>query len=302
VTWLWIPITIAAALLQNIRTALQKHLKGRLSTNAATYTRYVFGFPLAILYLVALNRGFGLPLPTFNWDFAAWMAAGAVTQIVATSLLLHAFTYKNFAVGVAYSKTEVIQAAVFGLVFLGETVTPRVLAAIAIGVLGVVLISVARVELTARGILASLSGRVAVIGIASGAMFAASAVSYRAASLALAGPNFMMQAAYTLAWTTLFQTILMLGWMLWRDRAELVRVARAWKWSLAAGVAGGTASFGWFMAMTIQQAALVRSLAQIEMLFTFATTVFVFKEKISRLEVAGCLLIVAGIVVLLMQR
>ncbi|MGH7003655.1 MAG: hypothetical protein ACREIP_06880 [Alphaproteobacteria bacterium] len=113
-TWLWIPITIAAALLQNIRTALQKHLKGRLSTNAATYTRYVFGFPLAILYLVVLTAGFGLALPAFNWSFAAWMAVGAVTQIVATSLLLYAFTYKNFAVGVAYSKTEVIQAAVFG--------------------------------------------------------------------------------------------------------------------------------------------------------------------------------------------
>src|SRR5690349_17334495 len=103
-TWLWIPITIAAALLQNIRTALQKHLKGRLSTTAATYTRYVFGFPLAIAYLATLALGFDLALPAFNWTFAFWLLVGAVTQIVATSLLIRAFTYRNFAVGVAYSK------------------------------------------------------------------------------------------------------------------------------------------------------------------------------------------------------
>ncbi|MER2533634.1 MAG: DMT family transporter [Rhizobiaceae bacterium] len=299
---IWIPITIAAAFLQNLRSAAQKHLKGVMGTTGATFARFGFGCPVATAIVLALHFGRGDALPPVGPPFLFWMAAGGVTQIAATFLLVHLFSFRNFAVGTAYSRTEPAQAALFGLVFLGETVTRGVLAAIAIGILGVVLISVARVELTARSVLASLFGRAALIGVSSGALFAASAVSYRAASLALAGPNFMMQAAYTLAWTTLFQTILMLGWMLWRDRAELVRVARAWKWSLVAGVAGGTASFGWFMAMTIQQAALVRSLAQIEMLFTFATTMFIFKEKINRLEVAGCLLIVAGIVVLLMQR
>ena len=92
------------------------------------------------------------------------------------------------------------------------------------------------------------------------------------------------------------------GWLLWRDREELRRIGRAWKPSLVVGIAGALASFGWFMAMTLQQAAVVKSLAQIEMLFTFASTVFVFKEKINRLEVAGCVLIVSGILVLLALR
>jgi len=80
---------------------------------------------------------------------------------------------------------------------------------------------------------------------------------------------------------------------------ELRRIGRAWKPSLIVGIAGALASFGWFMAMTLQQAAVVKSLAQIEMLFTFASTIFVFKEKINRMEVAGCVMIVAGILVLL---
>jgi drug/metabolite transporter (DMT)-like permease len=147
--------------------------------------------------------------------------------------------------------------------------------------------------------LASTVSRNALIGLASGTAFGISAVAYRAASLALGGPNFLMQAAVTLAFVITFQTAIMLVWMVWKDRAEIGRIVKAWKLSLFTGFVGASASFGWFTAMTLQQAAIVKSLAQIEMLFTFAATVFFFKEKINRLEIAGCMLIVGGILVLL---
>ena len=296
---LWIPITIAAAFLQNLRSAMQKHLKGVMGTNGATFVRFGFGCPIAVLIVIALHTGAGYALPSANGPFLVWMVVGGVSQIAATFLLVHLFSFRNFAVGTAYSRTEPAQAALFGLIFLSETVTPGTLAAIAISVVGVMLISVAHLAFSVRTMVSSLVSRTALIGLASGSMFGLSAVAYRGASLALGGPNFMMQAAFTLAYTTLFQTILMGGWLLFRDRNELRRIAAAWKPSLVVGVAGAFASFGWFMAMTIQQAAIVKSLAQIEMLFTFASTVFVFKEKINRLEIAGCALIVGGILVLL---
>lgn len=109
----------------------------------------------------------------------------------------------------------------------------------------------------------------------------------------------MTQAAVTLAVVIVFQTLIMLGWILWRERDELPRIARAWRPALFTGLVGASASFGWFMAMTLQQAAIVKSLAQIEMLFTFASSVFFFRERINRLEIAGCVLIVGGILVLL---
>ena len=84
----------------------------------------------------------------------------------------------------------------------------------------------------------------------------------------------------------------MLGWMAWQDRQEFARIARAWKPSLFVGLVGASASFGWFTAMTLQQAAVVKALAQVEMIFTFVSSVFFFKETITRLEVAGCVLIV----------
>jgi drug/metabolite transporter (DMT)-like permease len=299
---LWIAITIAAAFLQNVRSALQKHLKGVMGTNGATFVRFGFGCPIAILIVVMLHFGAGYTLPPVNPPFFAWMVVGGVSQIAATFLLVHLFSFRNFAVGTAYSRTEPAQAALFGLVFLSETITPGTLGAIGLSVIGVMLISVAHMEFSLRTMVSSVASRTAVIGLVSGSFFGLSAVAYRAASLALGGPNFMMQAAWTLAWTTLFQTILMGGWLLLRDREELRRIGRAWKVSAVVGVAGAMASFGWFMAMTIQQAAVVKSLAQIEMLFTFAATVFVFKEKINRMEVAGCVLIVSGILVLLAVR
>jgi drug/metabolite transporter (DMT)-like permease len=299
---LWIPITIAAAFLQNLRSALQKHLKGVMGTNGATFVRFGFGCPVAMLIVVMLHLGPGYALPPVNAPFFMWMVIGGISQIAATFLLVHLFSFRNFAVGTAYSRTEPAQAALFGLVFLSETITPGTLGAIGLSVIGVMLISVAHMEFSLRTMVSSVTSRTAVIGLVSGSFFGLSAVAYRAASLALGGPNFMMQAAWTLAWTTLFQTILMGGFLLLRDREELRRIARAWKLSAVVGIAGAVASFGWFMAMTIQQAAVVKALAQIEMLFTFTATVFFFKEKINRMEVAGCLLIVSGILVLLAAR
>jgi drug/metabolite transporter (DMT)-like permease len=296
---LWIPITIAAAFLQNLRSAAQKHLRGVMGTTGATFVRFGFGFPFALIFVAVLYWLAGYPLPALNAAFFGWALLGALGQIVATFLLIHLFSFRNFAVGTAYSRTEPAQAALFALVFLGERASLGAVAAIAISVFGVMLISVAHVAVSLRSILASTVSRNALIGLASGTAFGIAAVAYRAASLALGGPNFLMQAAVTLAFVITFQTAIMLIWMVWKDRAEIGRIAKAWKLSLFTGFVGASASFGWFTAMTLQQAAIVKSLAQIEMLFTFAATVFFFKEKINRLEIAGCALIVGGILVLL---
>jgi drug/metabolite transporter (DMT)-like permease len=297
---LWIPITIAAAFLQNLRSVGQKHLKSVMGTTGATFVRFGFGLPVAAVYLLVLKEIAGYRLPFPGPAFLAWVSLGALTQIGATFLLIHLFSFRNFAVGTAYSRTEPVMAAVFGLVFLGETVTPGVVAAIMVSVLGVMLISVARVGVSWRNIFASLAQRTALIGLASGVLFGVAAVSYRAASRSLDGPNFIMQAAVTLFFTIFLQTMLMLVWMVLRERRELGRIGRAWKPSLFVGFVGATASFGWFMAMTLQQAAVVKALAQIELIFTFASSVFFFKEHINRTEIAGCALIVTGILLLLL--
>lgn len=295
----WVLITVAAAFLQNIRSVLQKHLKGALSTTGATFVRFGFGVPFALCYIAILAWIAGYPVPSLNAGFAVWVVVGALAQITAQALLIHLFSLRNFAVGTAYSRTEPAQAALFGLVFLSDGLGAGVIIAIAISLAGVMLISVARSAFSPAALVTSLFTPAAGIGLASGAAFGLAAVAYRAASLALGYPNFMMQAALTLVVAILFQSLIMAAWMLWRDPGQLARIRAVWRPAALTGFVGATASFGWFMAMTLQTAAAVKALAQIEMLFAFASSVLIFREHINRLEVIGCTLIVAGILVLL---
>ncbi len=299
----WVLITFASAFLQNARSALQKHLKGAMGTTGATFVRFGFGVPFALAYLVVLLTVYDRPMPAFTPAFFGWAATGGLAQIGATALLVHLFSLRNFAVGTAYSRTEPAQAALFALVVLGETVSAGVVAAILISVAGVMLISVARHPAGFAGLFSSLFSAVAGIGLASGAGFGIAAVAYRNASLALgrtlAEPDFVTQAAVTLAVVIVFQSVLMAAWIAWREPATFGAMRRAWKPSLLVGFVGATASFGWFMAMTLQQAAAVKALAQVEMLFTYASAVFVFREHVNARELAGCALIVGGILLLL---
>lgn len=296
----WVLITIAAAFLQNIRSVLQKHLKGVMGTTGATFVRFGFGVPFALVFVAALALGPGYPVPRLNLNFTFWVTLAALAQIAAQASLIQMFSHRNFTVGTAYSRTEPAQAALFGLIFLGDRVSSGTLLAIAISLIGVVLISVARSAAGASALLRSVFSRTAALGMASGAIFGIAAVAYRAASLSLAGPNFMMQAAVTLLVAIILQTLVMLVWMSLRVPCELGRIRAAWKISLMVGLVGATASFGWFMAMTLQTAAAVKALAQVEMIFTFASSVLVFREHVNRLEIFGCILIVAGILVLLL--
>ncbi|MFN3635110.1 MAG: EamA family transporter [Rhizobium rhizophilum] len=300
----WAIITVGSAFLQNLRSALQKHLKGRMGTTGATFVRFGFGLPFAFLYLAILHLGLGRPLPVPGVTFAIWAVIGALAQITATFLLVHLFSFRNFAVGTAYSRTEPAQAALLALVLFGETIALGTAAAILVSILGVMLISVARTAFTPLSLVTSVTSPTALIGLASGLFFGVSGISYRAASLALAPtlpePDVIMQAGYTLCVVITVQTLSMLIWMLWKDRAELSRIGAAWKVSALVGFVGATASFGWFIAMTLQQVAVVKALAQVEMLFTFASSVLIFKERINRLEIAGCVLIVFGVLLLVL--
>jgi drug/metabolite transporter (DMT)-like permease len=296
----WILITVSAAFLQNIRSVLQKHLKSAMGTTGATFVRFGFGLPFALAFVAFLAVAMEYPLPKLSAAFAGWVVVAALSQITAQALLIQMFSHRNFTVGTAYSRTEPAQAALFGLVFVGDRVSAATLLAIAISLVGVVLISIARSAAGAHALVRSVFSRTAALGLASGAFFGLAAVGYRAASLSLGGPNFIMQAAVTLLAAICLQTIVMLVWMRWRSPGEMTRIRAAWKVSALVGFVGATASFGWFMAMTLQSAAVVKALAQIEMIFTFASTVLIFREHVNRMEIAGCVLIVAGILVLLL--
>ena len=298
---LWIPITVFAAFFQNLRTALQKHLTGALTTLGATYARFLMGLPFAGLYVWLIAGLGGEPLPAPTGAFLLYGAVGGLAQILATAALLSAFQYHNFAVGTTYSKTETIQTAVIGIVLLGEGLTVGAALGILISLGGVIAISAARQQATARGILLAWTEKPALIGLASGGLFGISAVCYRAASLALESGEFLIRAGFTLVCVLAFQTIVMAAYLALKDPVQILQVLRAWRWTLWVGLTGMLGSAGWFTAMTLQNAAYVRALGQIELVFTFIASVFFFRERTTRVEVTGILLVIGGILILLLS-
>ena len=291
---LWIPITIAAAFFQTVRLMLQKQARGKLSTMGATFARFVWAAPLALALAVVLLARAG-EMPGIGGAFWGWAIVGGIAQILATALLVGLFSLRNFAVGVAFSKTETVQTFLFGIVILSETVSGSGLAAILISLVGVLLISAPGTGYS----FADVSRRAVAYGIGSGALFGISAISYRAGSLAIESEDFLLRATLTLAFVTMLQTVLMWVWLAIREPGEVARVLTGWRTTALVGLTGMLGSLGWFSAMTLQNAAYVRALGQVELVFTFAVSYLVFGERSTGREILGVLLIVAGIVVLL---
>jgi drug/metabolite transporter (DMT)-like permease len=299
--WLWIPITVWAAFAQTLRNAAQRQLIAELGTLGATLVRFLYGLPFALAWLWIVQHFGGHALPTPARAFALWVLLASVSQIVATALLLRVMAERNFALGVAYSKTEIIQVALFALAFLGDRLGPLTALAIAFGTLGVLLLSPADRARPLRSLLAGWTTKSALLGLASGAGFALAAVGYRGAALALHA-EFLMAGAYTLAAAQLVQTLMLGGWLAARDPNALGRVLRAWRVSLFAGFMGAAASAGWFTAMALEPVAHVRTLGLVELLFTLVVSRRVFRERLGGLELAGIGLLSLGLVIVTLAR
>jgi drug/metabolite transporter (DMT)-like permease len=293
--WLWAVFTVVAAAAQTVRNAAQKELTGKLGTVGATQVRFLFGCPFAIVFLLAMVAA-GAGLPHVTSMFWPWLLAGALAQIAATALMLAAMEERSFVVAIAYIKTEPVQVALFGLVFLGDAVTPTMAAAIVIATAGVIVMS------TGGGALANMAAgglRPTVLGLAAGACFALSAIGYRGAILSLHDPSYAVAATFTLAVGLIVQSTMLALYLVLRDRAVLKAIVAAWRPSLFAGFMGALASQFWFLAFALTTAANVRTLALVEVLFAQAISVFAFRQPVSVREGAGIAAIVAGVVLLI---
>ena len=289
--WLWVVFTIVAAFAQTLRNAMQRELTATLGTVGATHVRFLFGFPFALVFLGAIMLVTGLPLPRPVWTFWPWVLVGAFAQVAATALMLAAMGERSFVVTIAYIKTEPIQVALFGLLFLGDTVTWPMMAAILVATAGVLLMS------TKPGVVGGI--KPTLIGLASGGMFALSAIGFRGAILTLHLPSYAMTATFTLAVGIAIEAVVLSLYLGLRAPQVLRNIFLTWKPSLAAGFAGAVASQFWFLAFALATAASVRTLALIEVVFAQIVARVAFGQRTSGREVMGMLLVAAGVGLLL---
>ena len=292
----WILITIFGAFFQNLRSALQKKAVSNLGTLGASYTRFLFALPFAIIYLVFLNKYLGYLIPTPSMEFFFYCVTGGVAQIIFTILLISLFGQRNFAVGTVFSKTELVQVAILAYLILGEPLSIKELFALLITTFGVVMLAVKDTAGLFHGSLKSFFNSSTIWGLGSGAALGLSVVLYRAAALSLEyDGSYIMRAAFTLVVALMVQSIFLGLFIHVREKKTIPQMFFYWKGSLAVGLAGIIASIAWFTAFTMHSVAQVRAVGQIELVFTFLASVLIFKEKSSILEVFGMTLIVVGI-------
>src|SRR3954453_7746396 len=290
---LWIPFTVIAALGQVARNAMQRSLTKPLGTWGATNIRFLFGFPFSLLFLavvlVATGDHLGMP-PGVFWP---WLLLGALSQIVATGLMLLAMNDRSFVVTTAYLKTEAIQTAIFGLVFLGDHLTWLKVLAIVIATVGVVITA-----LRPGGEKGFAEARPTIIGLVAPGCFALSAIGFRGAIITVPGVSFVTAASYTLVFGLFVQTLVLTIYLLARAPDVLKKILGLWKPSVFAGFLGAFASQFWFLAFALTAAANVRTLALVEVLFAQGVAYYSFKQPLSARELSGIALIVIGVAIL----
>ena len=294
---LWVPFTIVAALGQVARNAMQRSLTGPLGTWGATNIRFLFGFPFSVLFLVIVLIFTGDSLPSPSGSFWPWLLLGALAQIAATGLMLAAMNDQSFVVTTAYLKTEAIQTAIFGFVFLSDHLTGLKVVAILIATAGVVITAL---RPGAKGFVKSFGSlKPTVQGLVAAACFALSAVGFRGAIIAVPDVSFVTAASYTLVFGLFVQTLVLTVYLLTRAPKVLADILRMWRPSMAAGFTGAFASQFWFLAFALTAAANVRTLALVEVLFAQAVSYYSFKQPLSLRELSGIVLIVIGVALLI---
>ena len=293
--WLWAVFTVIAAFAQTLRNAMQRELTGSLGTAGATHVRFLFGFPFALCFLAALLLATGAPLPHPGLKFWPWVIAGAFIQMAATALMLAAMHERSFVVTIAYTKTEPIQVAIFGLIFLGDVVTWPMMTAILVATAGVIVMS------TKPGGMVG-GPRPTLLGLASGGTLALAVIGFRGAILSLGLSNYIMAATFTLVVGLAIQAVALSLYLWLRQPSIMFALMRSWKPSLFAGFMGALASQFWFLAFALASAASVRTLALVEVLFAQLVARFSFGQRTSAREAVGMTLVVGGVVLLILAH
>lgn len=296
---LWVPITILAAFSQNQRSIFQKKLQDKMSSISSTYTRFLFGLPFVIIYFLFLNyfSNTTFQISNINITFFIYCLFGGLSQIMATFLLLKIFKTSNFSVATSYSKTEPIQAALFGFILLNDSISLMGFIGILIGLVGIVITSIKKLNF--KNTVFNIS---VLYGLLSGALFGLSAVMFRGASHSLFSLDYVLTSSFTLLIAISIQTFILTLYIVFKDIKQFNLLYTNLQDGLTVGFFGALASICWFYAMSVQNVAYVRALGQIELIFTILASIFYFKEKITLRQLIGIFVIFLGLLLILLFR
>ena len=282
----WVFFTIMAAFMQAWRNAFQKQLSTTVDVYGTTLARFLFSPVFAFGYLAFLYQQQPITaVVSFSPHFWLYIVIAGISQIYATALMVKLFQQKNYAIGIGLAKSEAILAALIGVMFLQEHLSTW-------GWLGVLIGAIAVFLLSKGSSQTKLSFKTLMIGLGSGLCFAITSLLVREASLELGMLPFLHRAAWVLCILISFQCVIMLLYLGLFSRKTLYHMRLRLGLTFKVSVCSFLASLGWFSAMSMQTVALVKTLGQIEILFSLLISAFFFKEKLARSDHMGLFLVI----------
>jgi len=296
----WILISVIAAFFQNLRSGIQKNLNKNISLVASTYVRFMFSLPFAALIFFFYFNGFEqLTILLQQKTFLIYVISGSLAQIFFTFVLLYSFQFSNFIVGTTLSKTEVVQISILETLLFQDHFNNLTILGIVISTIGVIIFSTKDKQV----LINNLISKSTVIGLFCGFLLALSVVCYRGATLHLEVlSNNFDKALSTLFLAVMFQSIIMTIYIFIFEKEQFKKMYEHKQQCLLAGLSGFLATISWFYAFTIMQAAIVRAVGQVELLFSYIASRYYFKEKIKIEEIIGILIFVLGVLIILTTK
>ena len=296
----WIIVTVFAAFFQNLRSGIQKNLNKEISLVASTYVRFIFCLPFAFILYILYFQGFEVFHTTLQQkNFIFFILLASIAQIFFTFLLLYSFQFSNFIVGTTLSKTEVVQIAILETLILHDTFNVWTIIGIIISTIGVLVFSTKNKDMIVKNLLSKST----LVGLACGFLLASSVTFYRAATLSLINFNSKFEMALsTLFIGVLIQSLILTIYLFCFEQSEFKKMYQNKVQCIAAGFCGFVTTLSWFYAFTLVQAAIVRAVGQIELLFSYIASRYYFKEKIKLIEIIGILIFVFGVIVILFVK
>ncbi|MBO2659371.1 DMT family transporter [Shewanella algae] len=288
---MWIFFTLMAAFMQAWRNAFQSRLSRDVNVAGVTLARFVYAGPLAAVYLLSLYAWQDAGLPQLGHGALQYIIGAALAQILATALMVKLFQLQNFAVGAGLAKSEALVAAVLGSLFFGTALTVT-------GWLGVLVGTVAVFLLSTHGGLKGLSFKTLLLGLGCGSAFALTSLWVREASLVLGLP-FPHRAAWVLLLVILLQTLLLLAWLLIKDKETLKKLWQRPRLTLAISISSCLGSIGWFSAMSLTAVPYVKTLGQVEAFFMMLLSSLWLKQRVKVKDMGGLVLIALAAVLVL---
>ncbi len=296
----WVIFTVLAAFFQNLRTSLQKRLNKNLSLVASAYVRFAFALPFALIVFLLNFRSLDIVQIILDQNnFIYYTFLGAIFQVIFTLLLLYLFKFSNFVVGTSLSKTEVIQIAIFEYIILKDKLNLFGIFGIIVATIGVIVITIKDVKL----FLKNFFSKVTLVGLTTGLILGLSVVYFRAAALSLENFSSNFDKAITTLFFGLFiQTAVVTTYLLIFEKSEFKKFYQNKVEICLTGLAGFLATLSWFFAFTLIQASFVRAVGQIEILFSYVSSKYLFKEKITFIEIMGIIIFISGATLLLLTK